>query len=425
MKVLWVGDAGCSTGFARCTHAACDALHAKGHEVHVLGMNFFGDPAVHAQHPYPIYPSVNLADGGKDLFGEGRLPRMIKRVNPDVVVFLNDPWNIPQYLNRMLNELGGADVQKFEDLERPPLVGWLAVDACNQRGKNLNYLDHVVTWTEFGMAELRTGGYEGDGDIVGLGVDSWLFQPKPRDLARERVVPEHVPRDAYIVGAVGRNQPRKRLDLAIRYVAEWIHSFNVENAYLYLHVAPTGDSGCDLQSVATHYGISDRLILATPAVGVGAPEELMPWVYSSFNVYLTTTSGEGWGLPTLEAMACGVPTIVPDFAALGEWTGSASFRVSASEHMLNAPLNSAAWTVGAVPDREATVRALHQVYKDRALQGDLARRGLSLAQSLRWEDTGDEMVRILERLVGNQVDVTTIGGERKMVTAVPPVGRLA
>ena len=44
-KVLWLGDAGCHTGFARVTHAIGERLvRDYGHEVHVIATNYDGDP---------------------------------------------------------------------------------------------------------------------------------------------------------------------------------------------------------------------------------------------------------------------------------------------------------------------------------------------------------------------------------------------
>lgn len=403
MKVLWVGDACCSTGFARCTHAVCDELHERGHEVHVLGINFFGDPH---DYPYFVYPCLNMADGGKDLFGEGRLPRMIKRAEPDVVVILQDPWNIPQYLERIRVELGGPET-RYDDIELPIIIPWLAVDSSNQPAEYLNYCDHIVTWTEFAAKELKKGGYEGDSSIVPLGVDANHFYPHDKQESRQRVIPKKMSDDTYIIGVVGRNQRRKRLDLSIYYFAEWLKAYPNDNAWLYLHVAPTGDVGVDIDQVAKYYGIGHRLIKATPAVGVGAPDNLMPYLYSAFDLYWTTTSGEGWGLPTLEAMACGVPTLLPKFSGLGEWAEPAAAYMECSSIQPNAPLNVNQFTLGGVPDKGSAIQQLQTLYESPELRQDLSSRGLKLAETFTWSETGARMADIVENLGGLPKNVVT------------------
>lgn len=391
-RVLWVGDCGVSSGFARCTDSVCDELHASGWEVHVLALNHFGDKT---RHPFQLWPCWQPLDGGRDGFGVGRLPRLTARLKPDVIVILNDPWNFGAYLDALK--------QLPEGVECPPVVGWVAVDAKNQAAEPLNGLAHVVTWTRFAAEELRAGGYKGEASIVPLGVDLDTFYPRDREGARATVLPNVIPRDAFVVGVVGRNQPRKRLDLTIAYFAEWVKRHKVDDAYLYLHVAPTGDVGCDVRSLIRYYGLSGRVVLAEPHIGHGDLSERLALVYSAFDAYLTTTQGEGWGLPALEAMACGVPCIVPDWSALGDWPGDAAIKVPCTSTALTAPLNSLAYTIGGIPDRAATVWALDTLYRDEKLRGVYGERGFELAQQLTWKRTGERFRAVLESLLSERV----------------------
>jgi glycosyltransferase involved in cell wall biosynthesis len=365
--ILWVGDAGVSTGFARCTHAVCDEFHTAGWDVHILGLNYFGDPH---EHPYKIYPPRQPWDGGHDPYGVSRLPLLVARLEPDVVVLLNDPWNVRGYLEEGLKEAG---------VQASRVMAWLAVDAKNQPGHELNDLDHVVVWTRFAANELRAGGYTGEPSIVPLGVDHELFCPRPRKGARAICWPCSLPQDAYVVGVVGRNQPRKRIDLSIAYFAEWIKRYQIDNAYLYLHVAPTGEMGCDIKSLVHYYGIHGQVVASVPNAGLGIPQDRLPLLYSSFDVLLTTTQGEGFGLPVLEAMACGVPCIVPEWSGLGDWTEDAALRVPCTSTALSAPTNGAPYTIGGVPDREATIKALQAMYEQADMRELYRKRGLKMA----------------------------------------------
>jgi glycosyltransferase involved in cell wall biosynthesis len=385
MRVLWLGDANCSSGFARCTHAVCDELHEAGWDVNVLGVNHYGDSH---DYPYPIYSCYHPLDKGRDTFGVSRLPHLTYNLKPDLVVLLTDPWNVPIYLE----ELDGLP----DDFERPPVVAWLAVDAMNQNAEPLNALDHVVVWTKFAADELRAGGYEGQTSVVPLGVDLDVYHPRDRATSRDIVMPKGIPKHAFIAGVVGRNQPRKRLDLTLAYFAEW----GEKDAWLYLHVAPTGDHGFNLLSLIKYYGLGGRVILSQPHVGRGIANDQMPWVYSALNVYWSTTQGEGWGLPTLEAMACGVPCAVPDFAGLGDWTGDAALKVPCTGSAINAPLNAQAYTVGRVPDEKGMVWALNSLHKDGALREKYANRGLALAETLSWQRTGELFRAVVEEVCG-------------------------
>jgi len=401
MRVLWLGDACCSTGFARCTHTACDALYEAGHEVTVLGVNYFGRPR-HG-YPYDIWPPFDPTDHGHDPHGAARLPSMIERVNPDVVVILNDAWNIPGYLEAI-----GAGKNSTSP-PPPPVIAWLAADARNQIGAGLNGLAHVITWTQFAVDEFRAGGYEGESSIVSLGVDHGIFKPQDRSEARRKACPAKLPEDAFIVGVVGRNQPRKRLDLTLAYFSKWITRESIDNAYLYLHVAPTGSDGCDLTRLIHYHKLSGRVVLSNPSVSHGVSDEMLAAIYGSFNVYLTTTQGEGWGLPALEAMACGIPCIVPNWSGLGEWTRSAVMKVPCTSTALNAPMNDLAYTIGGVMDEEGAVKALGDMYRSEGARRVYNRAGLKLSSTLSWDRTGSEFVKVLESLdLVAQSDLATV-----------------
>src|SRR5678815_4522012 len=129
-RLLWIGDAVAATGFARSTHAVLDVLRETW-DVHVLGINYLGDP-----HPYPydIYPCYP----GGDAFGINRTPKIVKKLQPDLVILQNDPWNIPHYTKR---------------LKDTTFVCVVPVDGLNCRGEGLNGAKLCVFWTEFGRRE--------------------------------------------------------------------------------------------------------------------------------------------------------------------------------------------------------------------------------------------------------------------------------
>lgn len=400
MRVLFVGDSPTvNTGFSRCTREVCNELVKSGHSVSVLGMGYAGDPH---SYPYHIYPCVNRYDKCISYGGEERLPIMISRLNPDVVVILQDPWNVGPYFEQLdkVKELCDGEGIPFTI---PPMVGWIAVDSKNQKGEPLNRLAHLVVWTEFAGKELVKGGYKGDYSIVPLGVDASIFCPHDKHKSRQEIFGHSIPLGAYIVGVVGRNQPRKRLDLTIEYFAEWVRTYNIDNAYLYLHVAPTGERSCDIRSLINYHGLKGRVIINEPQVGYGNDENLMPVIYSCLDLHMTQSQAEGWHLPTLEAMACGIPCLVPDHSAFdrenGGWCGDAVVRVRCSGNVITAPLNNHPYTIGSVPDKEDTIRLLQWIYENKSGRISYGHRGIELSQSLTWKQTAMAFRECLENIL--------------------------
>lgn len=373
-RVLFIGDAVVSSGFARLNHAYIAGLVAADWDVHVLALNYMGEPHTLG---VPVYPCYTY--GGGDAFGLKRTKELVERLRPDVVCLTNDPWNIPAYMTRIGNT---------------PVVASIAVDGLNCRGAGLNGLAHAIFWTEFGLVEAKKGGYTGTASVLPLGVDLETYKPYPKSQIRTQLGLGRL-NDAFIVGVVGRNQPRKRLDLALIYFAEWIRSHDVRDAYLFLHVGPTGDAGYDIEQLGRYLGIANRLIVVHPEIGHGVPEASLAQIYSAFDIMLTTTQGEGWGLTHMEGMACGIPQIVPDWAALGEWASPAAWLVECSSVACTPnEIN----VIGGVADRGMTIAALHHLYTDRKERERLSGSGLELvlAERYRWDSIGARFVSIVE-----------------------------
>ena len=381
-RLLWVGDAAVSSGFAKSTHRILDVLQLT-FDVHVLGLNYHGDPHT---YPYPIYPCYP----GGDMFGLGRLKEMLQKHGPSVIVVQNDPWNFQAYLKRINGNV--------------PVVGVVAVDGKNCRGKQLNGLALAVFWTRFGEEQAKLGGYTGPSTVIPLGVDLETFKPSADKAAvRERMsLPKilslrGLPPETFIVGVVGRNQHRKRLDLTIEYFSHWVHKYQVNDAVLWLHVAPTGERAYDLEQLAEYYNISNRIVIPDIDERHGVTEDLLARLYNAFDVMMTTTQGEGFGLPCLEGMACGTPQIVPDWAALGEWTDTAAYKIPCST---TAATVNGINAIGGIADRDKFVQALDFMYRNRVLREQHHDRGLQLVQKpeFRWQSIGENFNGAIERM---------------------------
>lgn len=111
--------------------------------------------------------------------------------------------------------------------------------------------------------------------------------------------------------------------------------------------------------------------------------ELVHWYNAAVGLVFPSLN-EGFGLPALEAMACGTPVIGSNIAALIEVTGNAGLLVNP-------------WDV------EALARAMQQLVLNRALHSHLRRQGLQQARAFTWERAAEktlQVYRAVEHLSG-------------------------
>jgi glycosyltransferase involved in cell wall biosynthesis len=104
----------------------------------------------------------------------------------------------------------------------------------------------------------------------------------------------------------------------------------------------------------------------------------LPTLLTAARVFAYPSLYEGFGLPPLEAMACGTPCVVANVAALPEVTGPAALQVD--------PL-----------DVSAIARALDKLLTDDALHAQLRAKGLRHAVGFTWDKTAATTYEVLAR----------------------------
>lgn len=109
------------------------------------------------------------------------------------------------------------------------------------------------------------------------------------------------------------------------------------------------------------------------------PDEDLPALYSATDLFVFPSLYEGFGLPVLEAMACGAPVVTSNTSSLPEVAGEAALLADA---------NSV----------EALARAMRDVLDNRALRDDLRARGPKQAAKFSWEKAARETLTIYTSL---------------------------
>jgi glycosyltransferase involved in cell wall biosynthesis len=126
----------------------------------------------------------------------------------------------------------------------------------------------------------------------------------------------------------------------------------------------------DPQVIAQRLGLEDRVSL------IGwVPEEDKPALYSAATVFVFPSLYEGFGLPPLEAMACGAPVITSDRSSLPEIGGQGAVLVDPE-------------------DTDALAAAIVTLIEDKKGREELAARGLERARGFSWERTAAETLAV-------------------------------
>lgn len=163
-------------------------------------------------------------------------------------------------------------------------------------------------------------------------IDTKVFAPKQTITMRDGEVSPRVfmeiPEDAFVVGMNSANKGGlhglNRKGFGEAFLAFGMWSAKRTDAVLYVHTEAKGAmGGIDLQYLAKACGIPDNRIKFVDqyAQRLGIPNDIMAAIYSAMDVFLQPSLGEGFGIPLVEAHACGTPAIVTNATAQPELLG--------------------------------------------------------------------------------------------------------
>lgn len=105
-------------------------------------------------------------------------------------------------------------------------------------------------------------------------------------------------------------------------------------------------------------------------------------IYNLADVFVYPSYHEGFGLPALEAMACGCPTIVSNTSSLPEICGDSGLYVNPY-------------------DPASIARRIYEIVNDEKLRGTLRKKGLERAQLFSWEKSAREHLDLFRGILNN------------------------
>ena len=198
-------------------------------------------------------------------------------------------------------------------------------------------------------------------------------EPRFRPLSGEALIAVHrkysLP-ERFIL-SLGTIQPRKNY-------ARLIKAFGILNSQIAnckLHLVIAGGKGWLYEEILAAFerpGLKDRVHF------LGFVDDAdLPALYNLAELFAFPSLYEGFGLPPLEAMACGTPVVCSETSSLPEVVGDAALMVD--------PL-----------DVEGLAQSMRRVIEDGSLRASLAARGLERAAAFSWPKAAEKLLKVYE-----------------------------
>jgi glycosyltransferase involved in cell wall biosynthesis len=340
-----------STGFSTYGLEVLKRLHATGKYVLAEYASYgpWGDDRA-LELPWGYYTAMpDPRDDGEvneyngkptNQFGEWKFERVCLDFQPDIVWDIRDWWMLEYQERSPFRPCYHWAVMPTVDAA-PQDEAWLATFAG---------ADGVFSYSDWGLDVLDR---QGGGRIRTVasappGADIETLRPAGDKRAHKRQM--GLPEDCLVVGTIMRNQKRKLYPDLIASFARLLAAAPPELArrtYLYLHVSYP-DAGWDIPRLLKEHGVGSRTLVTyhcsscgvsfpsfytdaraycrrcgnnaanLPSTNLGVPRNVLANVLNFMDCYVQYANSEGFGMPQVEAAACGVPTFAVDYSAMSD-----------------------------------------------------------------------------------------------------------
>lgn len=404
-KVLWLGDAGCHTGFGRVTHSIAERLVTEyGHEIHVLALNFRGDDFPSTLDPSqktPLWLYRPNVWKGDDFYGDTRIIEMLAKVTPDVVVFYNDP-------NVILRQLFSNTYDPDRILlQYRPIISYVPCDGTNLpvEWQRLQKVTNMVVMSQYGKSMYPSA------RLVYHGVDTEQFWPvSERPIVTSTGIECRTKqdckeafgfdKDGFLILRVDKNSGRKDFGATFKAVVPVMKRH--EDIQVHFHTqSKQMQSGVDLEVLIQR----EPDIAAKRWFLPGMTDSWIGWdqvdlnaLYNAADLFVSTSRGEGYGLTLVESLACGVPVIAQNVSAIPEVVGPGGLLIE-PQRLITVPSGEDIW----LSDIEAFSDAIEFLYSNPERRAELSEAGVKHVRDLfSWDEATkqfDLYIRALEESV--------------------------
>lgn len=352
-KLLCLFDYNAATGFATVSHSIIDRLRTHfGRRLimDIIAINYIDkDASGNAIPGKPYYldeekrqcvvPAIQEHANQEDPLGRHEFLHRLRTIDFNLVFIIQDPGVMAGRTDRfgvrhgdLLAEMKQIKAKKRANNEKQfktifyfpidgePLAEWF---------DNFDVIDAPVAYTNYGRNEVVAvrENLRGKIRVIPHGINEEDFHPMPAEMVSE-FREEYFGRNAKknIWGNVNRNQTRKDIPSTIFAFAKYQEMYDPE-AFLYLHMMPTDPQGWNLNTVLKQTSLVEGVdYMFQQKESRDISKSMLNMIYNSLDFYITTTTGEGWGLSITEAMACRIPVLAPYHTSILDISGGKDAR---------------------------------------------------------------------------------------------------
>ena len=238
--------------------------------------------------------------------------------------------------------------------------------------RGLRKADRIITVSEYSKSEIiKHVGYPEDQiTVIPNAVDHNNYCVR-RD--REVIKKLGIPETQKVILYVGSEQPRKNVPFLLKAISE-LKKKLPDIKLLKIGTPQVPGAREKLIELIETLGIEKEVIF----VG-SVSENDLPKYYNAADLFVFPSLYEGFGLPPLEAMACGTPVITSNLTSLPEVVGDSAITIDPY-------------------DVNAFAEAMYNLLTDEKLREQMINKGLRRAQLFNWEKSAEETLKVYQQL---------------------------
>ncbi|MEG2291569.1 MAG: glycosyltransferase family 1 protein [Clostridium sp.] len=261
-------------------------------------------------------------------------------------------------------------------LHMPETVGETYLNIFNTQMESIiNRCDGIITVSEFSKEDIsKDFNFPKDKIHVTHLASEDIYKPINKTLCRN-ILKQHYSIPANYILYVGGFSPRKNISGLIEAFSK-IHTKLPSDMKLII-AGSKGLSYPIYKSLSERLGMTDKIIFP----GFISMEH-MPYLYNSASLLVYPSFYEGFGLPPLEAMACGTPVVASNVTSLPEVLGDSA--------LLCSPYST-----------NELMESILSALLDNTIRESLIKKGFDKCNSLTWEKTAAETLKIYDSIIIN------------------------